>query len=134
MILEKAWAIINGGYDLIEGGYGKYIFELFLGCKCDYFKDPYDINSVFYSIKANEKYFGTLSLSSSQYYSYDVKDIEKLKNDFNREEALNNNIIIKDGFHLYNIKITLEMLFKETDSFKCLIISNPHGENSDLYG
>ena len=134
MILEKAWAIINGGYDLIEGGYGKYIFELFLGCKCDYFKDPYDINSVFYSIKANEKYFGTLSLSSSQYYSYDVEDIEKLKNDFNREEALNNNIIIKDGFHLYNIKITLEMFSKETDSFKCLIISNPHGENSDLYG
>ena len=37
MILEKTWAIINGGYDNIECGYNENIFELFLGCKCDSF-------------------------------------------------------------------------------------------------
>ena len=50
MILEKAWAQINGGYDQIEGEYKKNIFELFLGCTCNSF-DNKDINKVYKSIK-----------------------------------------------------------------------------------
>ena len=54
MILEKAWAKINGGYDRIEGGISKNIFELFLGCKCNWFynynnKDD-NINNIYNNI------------------------------------------------------------------------------------
>ena len=65
MILEKAWAQINGGYNHMEGGKNCNIFELFLGCKCDYFSRTDDKNyakKLFSSIKLNQQYFGTLSL------------------------------------------------------------------------
>ena len=70
MILEKAQAKINGGYDQIEGGKNKNIFELFLGCRCKCFNlDNIDnIDKIYKSIKKNEKYFGTLSLCSSSFY------------------------------------------------------------------
>ena len=52
MILEKAWAKINGGYDQIEGGNTKNIFELFLGCRCKYFKSE-NKDKLFRQIKKN---------------------------------------------------------------------------------
>jgi hypothetical protein len=103
MILEKAWAKINGGYDQIDGGIITNIFELFLGCKCDLLYHN-DINAVFDSVKENEKYFGNLTLSSSKCGS---------------------------GFHAYTIKKTLEM-YPKGDSCKIFIISNPHGKASNL--
>ena len=36
MILEKAWALLNGGYDQIKGGNRLYIFELFLGASSQF--------------------------------------------------------------------------------------------------
>ena len=64
MILEKAWAQINGGYDKIEGGNIENIFELLLGCKCDYFlndnSDNY-IDSLYTLMKENEKFFWTFN-------------------------------------------------------------------------
>ena len=103
MILEKAWAKINGGYDQIDGGIITNIFELFLGCKCDLLYHN-DINAVFDSVKENEKYFGNLTLSSSKFGS---------------------------GYHAYSIIKTLEM-YPKGDSCKIFIISNPHGKTSNL--
>ena len=75
MILEKAWAKIKGRYDKIENGvimliiFNKYIFlkqyffigkkamdiyELFLGCTCQYL-DKQNNHYLFEAIKENEK-------------------------------------------------------------------------------
>ena len=68
MILEKAWAKINGDYHKIEGGSIRNIFELFLGCKCLAFRGgDNNIDDLFNKIKENEKDFGTLSLCGSKY-------------------------------------------------------------------
>ena len=121
MILEKAWALINGGYDKMEGGYTENIFELFLGCKCEEFYKDNNIHDVYNSIKENEKFFGTLSLCGSNYYKIN-EDGEK----------------IIDGGHAYQILKTLEIIKKKSkqinDTCKLLLISNPHGKNSELFG
>ena len=156
MILEKAWAKINGGYDRIEGGISKNIFELFLGCKCNWFynynnKDDninniYDdvindeINSLYESVKENEKTFGTLSLCSSPYYYYDPKKFNINIKDFDKEDAKNKRLIKhnKDDYHAYTILKTLEFPRVSAEGYinriKILIISNPHGKSSDFIG
>ena len=154
MILEKAWAKINGGYDKIEGGTIYNIFELFLGCKCDYYKDfekgGVFVNSFYERIKLNEKFYGNLSQCSSIYYDVDKKFLKEMKENqnikytFDKNECLLKNKIKFDGGHAYNIKKTKEIIVKPNNdekqnyyafnTVKFLIISNPHGKNSDLVG
>ena len=132
MILEKAWALINGGYDKMEGGKTKYIFELFLGCKCDEFKKD-NINNLYNSIQNNEKFFGTLSLCVSKTYEIN-KEINK--DNFDKEKAIEEGLISIKGAHAYTILKTLEINKKRNnelnDTCKILIISNPHGKNSNI--
>ena len=146
MILEKAWAKINGGYDQIEGGYPENIFELFLGSKCYSF--PFnginDINVLYKKVKENEKKFGTLSLVSSKYYVYNKENHDNLNDNFNKEYCLNKGEIWEEGnnsYHAYNILKTLEIRPKSNnlDIWKkgiCrfFIIENPHGKMSNLVG
>ena len=134
MILEKAWALINGGYDKIEGGRTKYIFELFLGCKCDEFKKyNFNINSLYNSIQKNEQFFGALSICGSKTYKIN-KEIDK--DNFDKKKAIEEGFISKKGGHAYTILKTLEINKKKNnvlnDTCKFLIISNPHGENSNI--
>ena len=136
MILEKAWAQINGGYDQIEGGYMQNIFELFLGCKCDSF-DNNNINKLYKSIKKNEKNFGTLSLCGSIFYDILNKNIYKNSQNFIIKNAINHNLIKESSScHAYKIVKTLEIETRTNkdkyDPCKFLIISNPHGIYSDL--
>ena len=105
MILEKAWAVINGGYDKIEGGINQNIFELFLGCKYDEFNRNNDINKLYNSIKANEKFFGSLSLCSRNGHAYQI--IKTLEISKRKSKGIN-------------------------DTCNFLIISNPHGKNSQF--
>ena len=76
---------------------------------------------IYNSIKENEKLFGTLSLCGSDYYGIN-KDGEKIIN----------------GNHAYQILKTLEIIKKKSkqinDTCKLLLISNPHGKNSELFG
>ena len=144
MILEKAWAKINGGYDQIEGGRRINIFELFLGCKCDSFNhkknNNNEINSLFKSIKENENTFGTLSLCGSETYEINDESILKDSKIYNKNEALNKGLITKKGNHSYKIVKTLEIYplnkdyeddkYNKYDTCKFLIISNPHGKDS----
>ena len=142
MILEKAWAQINGGYDQIELGDIKNIFELFLGCKCDYFQNDDNISNIEYlfnKVKENEKNFGAFSLCGSQFYDYYIPKHKELIKNFNKEHSLEKNDIKKVGYHAYNILKTLEMRIKENklnknknDIFKVFIIENPHGKLSNL--
>ena len=136
MILEKAWALINGGYDKMEGGRTKYIFELFLGCKCDEFKNDNinnNINNLYNSIQKNEQFFGTLSICGSVTYKVN-KEIDK--NNFDKQKAIEQGLISLKGKHAYTILKTLEINKKRNnglnDTCKFLIISNPHGENSNI--
>ena len=142
MILEKAWAQINGGYDQIEGGQTKNIFELFLGCSCDSVES--DSDEVFGLVKKNEEQFGTLTLCSAIYY----KETKELHNNLEynnnlcktyiKQNLINENLLEENGRHAYTILKTFEMsLIKDNDQFetsKFLIISNPHGRDSNLLG
>jgi len=121
MILEKAWAQINGGYDQIGGGYNENIFELFLGSICNTINHDNDENNmleniIYNAIKDNENEFGTLSLCSAKYY--------KLQNQI--KECI--------GYHSYRIVKTLELNINKNknkfDTFKFIIISNPHGRGN----
>ena len=134
MILEKAWAKINGGYDQIECGKNKNIFELFLGCRCKCFNSD-NIDKMYKSIKKNEENFGTLSLCSSPFYDILNNDVYKDSKTFIKEKS--NDKIKKSGYHSYKIVKTIEIQPKSQnndkyDTSKILIISNPHGKNSDL--
>ena len=114
MILEKAWAKINGGYDRIFGGRIMKIYELFLGCTCNYLDKDNDQN-LFEEIRKNENNFGTLSLCSAPY----------LTNAVNISGKIN---------HAYTIVKTLEIYPKNNKEIcqtcQFLILSNPHGKNS----
>ena len=96
MILEKAWAKINRGYDKIEGGNIFNIFELFLGCKCDNFLNTLKNNNVFVNdlyerIKLNEKFYGNLSLCGSNYYSVNENYKDEMKQNkytYDKKECL----------------------------------------------
>ena len=146
MILEKAWAIINGGYDNIEGGYNENIFELFLGCKCDSFYNNGTnyitnvIKKIIDLVEENEKRFGTLSLCSCKYYKYCEYDQEKINfsfEDFDKKEAINKGLIMHNkDYHAYTILKMKEIRFETTNhkinSVKFFIISNPHGVGSDF--
>ena len=143
MILEKAWAIINGGYDKIdEGGNIFNIFELFLGCKCDIFmKDDYNnyIDNLYDRIRLNENFFGTLSLCGCNYYNIinNEEEMEQNKKIYDKKDCLEKNYIEKDkDGHAYNILKTHEMTIKSSAFKQCkfLIISNPHGKGSELIG
>ena len=134
MILEKAWALINGGYDKMEGGFTNNIFELFLGCKCDeFYKD--DIYKLYNSIKLNEKFFGTLSLCGSDTYEI-KKNVDIDEENFDKEVDIKNEEISGNDSHAYQILKTLEINKKKSkeinDTCKLLIISNPHGKSSEL--
>ena len=140
MILEKAWAQINGGYDQISGGYINDIFELFLGASCDKYREINE-NDLFEAIKENQKIFGTLSLCGCTYYSLnDGVEIQD-KYNFDRNSLLNEGILFKDGGHASRIVKIFEIICEQsTDGFqsiktcKVLIVSNPHGKYSDLIG
>ena len=153
MILEKAWAKINGGYDKIEGGNISDIFELFLGCKCDYFQNilktnNVSINDLYERIKINEKFYGNLSLCGSNYYLLykNYKDeMEQSKYTYDKKECLKKGKIKLDIYgHAYNIRKTHEIVIRPYNNgknnlnyfsnVKFLIISNPHGKESDLIG
>ena len=138
MILEKAWAQINGGYDQIEGGYRANIFELFLGCKCQSFNNNDDnIEKIYQSIKKNEKSFGTLSLCDSKFYDILDYNIYKNSENFIKKNAINDRLIRESSnSHAYKIVKTLEIENRSNegkyDPFKILIISNSHGIYSNL--
>ena len=132
MILEKAWAKINGGYDQIEDGNTKNIFELFLGCRCKYFKSE-NIDKLYRHIKKNEKSFGTFSLCSSPFYDILDNDVYKDSKNFIKANAVNK--IRKSGYHSYKIIKTLEIQPINKDKYdpcKILILYNSHGKYSDL--
>ena len=135
MTLEKAWAKINGGYDQIEGGIRSNIFELFLGCSTIPFGSD-NINSLYESVKENKHYFGTLTLCGSQCYEINDNNIVNERKTFNKENALNQNKIIKNGFHAYKIlktyKICLRSITNEFKTCDFFIISNTHGKYSNL--
>ena len=135
MILEKAWAQINGGYDQIEGGSHKNIFELFLGCTCKSFNNE-NIKKAYQSIKKNEEYFGTLSLCSSNFLNILNKNIYKNYDNFDKKDAIDKKFVNKGGLHAYRIVKTLEIESRSNkenyDPCKFLIIANPHGKSSDL--
>ena len=132
MILEKAWAQINGGYDQIEGGNTKNIFELFFGSRCKNFKSI-NTDKLYKSIKKNEKSFGTLSLCSSPSYDILNNDVYKDTKNFIKTNSINK--IRKSGFHSYKIVKTLEIQPRlnqdKYDTCKLLIIADPHGKKSD---
>ena len=146
MILEKAWAKINGGYDKIESGNIYNIFELFLGCKCDSYyelkKNYVFINSLYERIKLNEKFCGNLSLCASKYYEVDKKKMEKDKYTYDKKECLKKGKINESKYgHAYTIIKTFEIIIEPKRKYnyafntvKFLIISNPHGKGSELIG
>ena len=87
------------------------------------------------SIKKNEENFGTLSLCSSPFYDILNNDLYKDSKTFIKEKS--NDKIKKSGYHSYKIVKTIEIQPKSQnndkyDTSKILIISNPHGKNSDL--
>ena len=151
MILEKAWAKINVGYDKIKGGYNDNIFELFLGCKCDCYQniknDDVFINSLYERIKLNEKFCGQLTLCGSNYYNIETNFSSEMKQNkyiFDKKECLRKGKIKFSSGHAYNILKTKEIIVKPYNDgkknyyafnkVKFLIISNPHGKESELIG
>ena len=137
MILEKAWAHLNGGYDLIDGGNRLYIFELFLGSSCVSYKS--DSKELFNAIKENEKYFGTLTLCGAKYYKINNSNENNInKKTFSKELLLSLKNLKVVGAHAYRIIKSFEISKKDEsekyNTFKFLIISNPHGNKSKLIG
>ena len=152
MILEKAWALLNGGYDQIEGGNRLYIFELFLGASSKYFyTTPRDSEEkMLKSINRNENYFGTLSLCGADYYR-ETEDLKKKINNneinpenYDKNKLLREKLIKKGGKHAYcvlksfeiqiNDKENTEFILNKCNSYKFLVIFNPHGKTSNLIG
>ena len=152
MILEKAWALLNGGYDQIVGGNRLYIFELFLGASSKYFNTASDNSEeeILKSINRNENYFGTLSLCGSEYYRKTEDLIKKINNNeinpenYDKRSLLNQNLISKNGRHAYcilksfeiqnNCNENIEFNLNKSNSYKFLVIFNPHGKESNLIG
>ena len=138
MILEKAWAQINGGYDQISGGFIHDIFELFLGASCDKYEQD-NKKDLFTAIKENEKQFGTLSLCGAKYYQLEKGEEIKDKINFDKNSLLNQESLKIIGNHAYKILKTLEIIYENKSDLiqpiktcKVLIISNPHGKYSRL--
>ena len=79
MILEKAWAQINGGYENIKGGQMNEVFEIFLGCGITNLnKDDPDL--FFKEIHKNIQSFCTLLVCSDSDHMYSIKDISERNN------------------------------------------------------
>ena len=152
MILEKAWALLNGGYDQIKGGFILYIFELFLGSSSKNFLRTLNNSEeeMLKSINKNENYFGTLSLCGAKYYKKTKDLIEKINNNeiepenYDKNKLLEKKLISEDGGHAYSILKSFEIQInynQETEfnlnkcnTYKFLVISNPHGKHADLIG
>ena len=94
IILEKAWALINGGYDQIEGGTIFNIFELFLNSSCFhvYFSDIKEENreflKIFKKITRNQKNYGSLTLCGSYYFKIEDELRNKIENKIIKPENL----------------------------------------------
>ena len=94
MILEKAWAQINGGYENIKGGRMNEVFEIFLGCGITNLnKDDPDL--FFKEIHKNIQSFCTLLVCTDYNHMYSIKGIS---------ERNNNKFIILSNPHRTNSK------------------------------
>ena len=140
MILEKAWAQINGGYDRIEGGQSKNIFELFIGSTGDFIDSKgCDADKLYKAIKENEKDFGTLSPCGAKYYKK-TKELKKQidqkqisEKDYSRNELINRGLLKQNGGHAYRIIQTKEFQKNNKgETYKFIIISNPRGKGDLL--